>query len=156
MRDILHSQMMFGETDISAILFDLRSRDGIPKLLSGLQYIYCTPELKKEVFSILEEIVPPGTNPNNGRPGMELWKILVLGALRLTCNWNYDTLKEIADNHRTLRQMLGHGFLDDDKTYHIQTLKDNVSLLTPQALNKINQVVIDAGHVLLWKKKRWK
>lgn len=152
MRDILHSQMTFGETDISAIQFDTRSRDEIPKLLSGLQHIYCTPELKEKVFSILEEIIPPGTDLNNGRPGMELWKILVLGSLRLTCNWNYDKLKEIADNHKTLRQMLGHGFLEDDKTYHLQTLKDNVSLLTPETLNKINQVVIDAGHILLWKK----
>jgi len=145
MRKVIEPQMKFGETNIRAIKFDPRSRDEIPKLLRGLQYIYCTPELHDEVFAILEEIVPQDTDPNNGRPGMKLWKILVLGSLRLICNWDYDKLKEIADNHRTLRQMLGHGFDDDDKTYPIQTLKDNISLLTPEILDRINRAVIKAG-----------
>ena len=79
MRKIIESQMIFGEVDISKIKFDLRSRDEIPKLLMGLQYIYCTPETRDKVFKILEEIVPEGTDSDNGRPGMLLWKILVLG-----------------------------------------------------------------------------
>lgn len=154
MRKVIESQMKFGEVDISKIEFDLRSRDEIPKLLMGLQYIYCTPELRDEVFQILEEIVPEGTDSDNGRPGMLLWKILVLGTLRLNCNWDYDKVKEIADNHKTLRQMLGHGcFEEDDYKYPIQTIKDNVSLLTPEVLDKINQVVVKAGHNLVKKKE---
>ena len=153
MRQFLHSQMTFGETDIASIKFDLRSRDEIPKMLMGMQYIYCTPELRKEVFAILRDVIPKETDTKQGRPGMELWKILVLGTLRLICNWDYDKLKEIADNHRTLRQMLGHGFLDDEKSYPIQTLKDNISLLTPEVLDRINQVVVKSGHKLLGKKK---
>ena len=155
MRKVMESQMKFGEVDISKIEFDLRSRDEIPKLLMGLQYIYCTPKLRDEVFQILEEIVPEGTDSDNGRPGMLLWKILVLGTLRLNCNWDYDKVKEIADNHKTLRQMLGHGdFEEDDYKYPIQTIKDNVSLLTPEVLDKINQVVVKAGHNLVKKKGR--
>ena len=154
MRKIIESQMTFGEVDISKIKFDLRSRDEIPKLLMGLQYIYCTPETRDKVFKILEEIVPEGTDSDNGRPGMLLWKILVLGTLRLNCNWDYDKVKEIADNHKTLRQMLGHGdFYGDDYQYPIQTIKDNVSLLTPEVLEKINEVVVKAGHNLVKKKE---
>lgn len=154
MRKIIKSQMVFGEVDISKIEFDLRSRDEIPKLLMGLQYIYCTPEIRDEVFKILEEVVPEGTDSDNGRPGMLLWKILVLGTLRLNCNWDYDKVKEIADNHKMLRQMLGHGcFEEDDYKYPIQTIKDNVSLLTPEVLEKINQVVVKAGHNLVKKKE---
>ena len=152
MRKIIESQMAFGEVDISKIKFDLRSRDEIPKLLMGLQYIYCTPKIRDEVFQILEEIVPEGTDSDNGRPGMLLWKILVLGTLRLNCNWDYDKVKEIADNHKTLRQMLGHGdFYADDYKYPIQTIKDNVSLLTPEVLDRINQIVLKAGHNLVKK-----
>ncbi len=81
MRKIIKPQMKFGEVDISKIKFDLRSRDEIPKLLMGLQYIYCTPEIRNEVFKILEEIVPEETDSDNGRPGMLLWQILVLGTL---------------------------------------------------------------------------
>ena len=53
----------------------------------------------------------------------------------------------------TIRQMLGHGLLDDGESYHLQTLKDNVSLLTPEILDRINQVVVKAGHQLVKKKR---
>ena len=72
MRKTIDPQMQLGEVDISKIEFDPRSRDDIPKLLKGLQYIYCTPKLREKVFKILEEIVPPGIDANNGLPGMEL------------------------------------------------------------------------------------
>jgi hypothetical protein len=48
--------------------------------------------------------------------------------------------------------MLGHEIIDD-KIYPLQTLKDNISLLTPDILDKINTIVIEAGHKLLVKKK---
>jgi hypothetical protein len=37
---------------------------------------------------------------------------------------------ELANEHRTLRQMLGHGVFDEDKRYGLQTIKDNVSKLS--------------------------
>ncbi len=153
MRKVIEQQMKLDETDVSQIKIDIKSRDEIPKLLIGLQYIYCNPELRKEVFNIIEEIVPDGVNTKNGRPGMNLWKILVLGTVRLNCNWDYDKLREIANNHRTLRQMLGHGIMDDDYMYPFQTLKDNISLFTPEVLERINAVVVKAGHKLIGKKK---
>lgn len=153
MRKVIEQQMKIGEVSISTIEFDLRSRDEIPKILMGLQHIYSTPEIRSEVFSILKKIVPKGIDSNNGRPGMNLWKILVLGCIRLGCNWDYDKLQEIANNHKTLRQMLGHGILDEDYQYALQTLKDNVSLITPEVLDKINQVVVKAGHKLVGKKE---
>ena len=137
-------------TPIEEIQFDLRSRDEIPKLLMGLQYIYGTPELREQVFCLLEEIIL--ADLNNGRPGMELWKILVLGTLRLSCNLDFDKLQELANNHKRLRQMLGHPNTDESN-YALQTLKDNVALLTPEILDRINQVVVKAGHRLVKKTK---
>ena len=154
MRKIIEPQMQFGQVDISEITFDLRSRDEIPKLLMGLQYIYCTAEIREQVFKILEDMVPRGTDAKNGRPGMLLWKIFVLGTLRLNCNWDYDKLKEIADNHLTLRQMLGHVAWEDRYLYPIQTIRDNVSLFTPEILDRINQIVVKAGHNLVKKKRK--
>jgi len=153
MRKVIEAQMKFGQVDISDIKFDLRSRDEIPKLLMGLQYIYCTPEIREQVFEVLEQMVPGGTNANTGRPGMLLWKILVLGTIRLNCNWDYDKVKEISDNHRRLRLMLGHD-TEDECSYPIQTIKDNVSLFTSEVLDKINQIVVKAGHNLVKKKRR--
>lgn len=152
MRKVEEKQMKLGEVDISKIEFDIKSRDEIPEILRGLQYIYCTPEIKEEVFKILDEIVPKGKSKTNGRPGMEQWKILVLGTLRLNCNWDYDKLREIVNEHRTIRLMLQH-IPEDEYRYPLQTLKENISLLTPEVLNKINLVVVTAGHKLMGKKK---
>ncbi len=49
--------------------------------------------------------------------------------------------------------MLGHGLMDNDQTYPLQTLKDNVKLLTPEILDKINTLVVQEGHKILVKKK---
>lgn len=153
MRKIFDPQLTFGQTPIEEIKIDMRSRDEIPKLLLGLKHIYCDKKLRQAVFDILETVTPERVDSKNGRPGMNLWKILVMGTIRLNCNWDYDKLQEIANNHRTMRQMLGHGMMDDDKTYPLQTLKDNVSLLTPEVLDKINTLVVKEGHKLLVKKK---
>ena len=53
MRHVVNPQTLLGQVDISTITFDPRSRDEIPKLLRGLQYIYCTPEIRKRVFEVL-------------------------------------------------------------------------------------------------------
>jgi len=37
--------------------------------------------------------------------------------------------------------------------YALQTIKDNVSLLTPQILDEINQIIVQAGHDLMLKNK---
>ena len=153
MRKIIDMQMKIGETAIAGIKFDPKSRDEIPKLLRGLQAIYCNREVRELVFEALAELIPQNVDVKNGRPGMELWKILVLGALRLTCNWDYDKLHEIANNHMTLRQMLGHGRMDASYQYELQTLKDNISLFTPEILDKINQIVVKYGHQIAGKKK---
>lgn len=143
--------MKLGEVEISAIEFDKRSRDEIPKLLMGLQYLWCDRELRSKMYAVLEKIVPEDTKPHTGRPGMELWKILVLGTLRLNCNFDYDKLQELSNQHMTLRQMLGHNVMDAQYYYPLQTLKDNVCLLTPEVLDKINQLVVSAGHELVKK-----
>ncbi len=145
--------MKLGEIAISEIKINLRSRDDIPPLLLGLQHIYTNSDLREAVFGILEENILADIDSQNGRPGMDLWTILVLGVLRVNLNWDYDRLEEMANNHKTIRKMLGHGSFSDDYEYKLQTLKDNVHLLTPEIIEKINQVVIEAGHTLVKKKE---
>ena len=145
--------MKLGEIAISAIKINLKSRDDIPPLLLGLQHIYTNADLRDAVFKILEANILIDIDPQNGRPGMDLWTILVLGVLRVNLNWDYDRLEEMANNHKTIRGMLGHGSFDDDYEYKLQTLKDNVHLLTPEIVEKINQVVVQAGHSLVKKKE---
>ena len=153
MRKVIDLQMEFWKKDIANIEFDLQSRDEIPKLLMGLQYIHRTVPIREKVFEVLKQIVPKKSH-ETGRPGMDLWKILVLGTLRLNCNWDYDKVQEMANNHRKLREMLGHSKTDfDDCQYALQTIRDNIVLLTPPILDEINQVVVKAGHSIISTKK---
>jgi hypothetical protein len=82
---------------------------------------------------------------------MGQWKILVLGVLRVGLNADYDRIQELANQHAAIRQMLGHGDWADDTYYGLQTLKDNLRLFTPEILDRINQVVVAAGHALVKK-----
>jgi transposase, IS5 family len=153
MRVVKNTQMQFGEVNISEIKFDPKSRDDIPKILKGLQFIYMNEDVRNEIFKILENKISPKINKNNGRPGMELWKIFVMGVLRLDLNIDYDRLHHAVNYDGLVRQMLGHGIFDQEGNYQIQTMKDNVSLLTPELLDEINQVIVKAGHILLKKKE---
>ncbi|MCK5190910.1 MAG: ISNCY family transposase [Methylococcales bacterium] len=159
MRTVKSLQMQIGQTDIADIHIDVTSRDDIPMILLGLQHIYTTLPLRKSVFKILEEVIPHKTagdsshhvavDANKGRPGMDQWCILVLGTLRLGLNADYDRIQELANQHRTLRMMLGHGLFTTDKDYRLQTLKDNLALFTPEIMARINVEVIRAGYQLL-------
>jgi hypothetical protein len=149
MRHTIPPQLQLGETTVSAILFDAYSRDDIPQLLRGLQHLYDNKEDRDAVLKLLGENVLEEIDADTGRPGMSLWAVLVLGVVRLGLNCDYDRVMELANEHRTLRQMLGHGLLDEDKRYGLQTIKDNVSKLTPEILDLINWLVVNEGHELL-------
>ena len=140
-----------GEIDVFQIKFDLRSRDDIPKILRGLQHLYLDEALRHKVFALLKREIAPKVDKHNGRPGMTLWSILVCGILRLDLNADYDRLHELVNQHRTLRAMLGHSLYDEDRKYAYQTLVDNVSLLTPELLGQLNQIIVEGGHVLVKK-----
>ena len=157
MRQVIDPQLQFGEQDISAIELDFRSRDDIARILRGLQYIDTTAEVREQVFAILAEVLPERedaegkVSADTGRPGMAQWKILVLGALRLGLNADHDRIQELANQHATIRQMLGHGDWADESRYSLQALKENLRLFTPEILDRINQVVVRAGHRLVKK-----
>jgi hypothetical protein len=132
MRKRFEQQNMLDATPIPEVKIDSKSRHQLPKLLAGLQYIFITPSLNEEIFSILEEAVLQDKKAT-GRLGMSLWEILVLGVVRLNMDMDYDQLYDQSNNHKGLRGILGVEtkgvFYDDGKYYGLQTLKDNVSLL---------------------------
>lgn len=155
MRVVKNPQLCFGEVNIADININSRSRDDIPAVLKGLQYIYITDEVREKVFDALEKTLDPKIKTTTGRPGMELWKIFVLATLKLGLNCDFDRLQELANEHNSIRQMLGHADWSDTTTYKLQTLIDNVSKLKPAVLADINQVIVEAGHEVV-KKKAWR
>jgi len=129
--------MTIGEVDISKMTFNLKSRDDIPKILKGLQFIYLNTLLRDAIFALLIKRISLNVSKTNGRPGMSLWTIFVCGILRLDLNIDYDRLLELMNEHRSLRMILGYHVYNDEE-YHMQTVKDNVCLFTPELLDEIN------------------
>ena len=50
MRQVFNKEMQLGEISIKDIKLDLRSRDEIPKILKGLQDIYCNDPIRDSVL----------------------------------------------------------------------------------------------------------
>lgn len=82
MRVVEATQTQLGDLPIGDIKFNIKSRDDIPQLLRGLQFIYTNQPLRQRVFDLLEKNIQPDSDHNNGRPGMNLWSILVMDAMR--------------------------------------------------------------------------
>ena len=152
MRQTRKSQLALGEARIEDIKLDHKSRDDIPAVLLGLQHLYSHEETREKLFSLLEEHILPGTNRNVGRPGMELWRILVMGVLKQGLGCDFDRVHELVNQHRTVREFLGHGTFSQDDTYELQTIIDNVYLLTPELLSEIGRLVVESGHAVARKK----
>ena len=72
--------LRLGETPIGEIRIDVRSRDDIPALLLGLQHLYVS--CREELETLLRRHVATDRDPENGRPGMTLWRVLVMAVLK--------------------------------------------------------------------------
>ena len=137
------TQFKLGQEPLNKIKLNYKSRDDITKLLLGIRHISDNKELMAKILQILkEEIVIKST----GRRGMSLWRILILGLLRQVINADYDRLCNLANNHIELRKFLGHVAIDNYDCYSLQCIKDNTSLLTKDALDKINTLFVQEGH----------
>ena len=148
MRQTMKTQLELDAPNIEQLEFDPKSRDDIPKLLRGLQLIYQDKKLLKEVLELMRRDLGQRVDLRLGRPGMDLWRILVCGTLKQGLDCDYDRLHDFANRHADVRAMLGHG-TEWGQRYECQTLINNVNLLTPEVLSKINQLVVLKGHRLL-------
>ena len=155
MRKRFEQQMSLGAVSISEIIIKTKSRDEMPPVLVALQQIFTTPELNEPIFSLLEDkLVKP--KKKTGRPGMDLWHILVLAVVRHTLNTNWDRMEYLSNNDKSLRQILGvhvGSFNSEEMEFAYQTIVDNVSQIDEEMLYKINDIVVSYGHKLLKKKK---
>jgi hypothetical protein len=139
---------------IEKIVLPLKSRDELPPILAGLQWIWSHPTLKEEILALLEEKILAGKQAT-GRTGMDLWQILVLGVVRVGLDADWDRLEHIANYDTLVRQMLGVAATPwgaEAKVFAHQTLRDNVALLDDVLLREINARVAAAGREVFKKK----
>lgn len=147
-------QTTLGIRPIEDVNVSLKSRDELPPVITALKHIYITPELNEKTFAVLEEKII-ANKKKSGRPGMDLWRILVLAVIRHaldipTCR--EDRLEHISNNDRMVRQILGVHVTDwgvPEEEFAYQTIVDNVSLIDETMLEEINRIVAEYGHRLL-------
>ena len=103
----------------------------------------------ERVRKLLTEKIAPDKDKNNGRPGMDLWNILVLGIIRLAANIDYCRVRDYANSHREVRGFLGLSYLMPDKIFDLQTIKDNLGLLTKISATLSLEIVLTFLNVIL-------
>jgi hypothetical protein len=126
----------------------LDCRDEIIPILRALQYLYEDEPLRREVLALVRKDVNGSTSRKLGRRGLNYWEITVLAAARLGCNLDYDKLQDLAENHRSLRQIMGIGDWEEAVDFDWRRLEDNVNKLRPETLKKISDLLVQAGHAL--------
>jgi IS5 family transposase len=154
MRKAFDRQRRLDCPSVTKVPLNLHCRNETVPILRALQHIYSRPEVRDPILRAIARDVNGKSKARRGRPGLDYWEILVLAAARLGCNYNYDQLQDLAENHRALRQVMGIGDWSDnddeqDKTrFDWRRIRDNVTRLRPETIERINQAIIQEGHRL--------
>ena len=157
MRSNFQIQPQLNIVPIEKIKIPTNSRDQLAPILLALQWIYTTPEISRQIFELLEQKILPGKSKDKGRPGLDLWQILVLGVVRNARNCDYDQLEDLASHHALIRQFLnlpavaGSDLTNTPDLTH-KTISNNVCHITDELLHDINRIVVQHGRNLLSKK----
>src|SRR5947209_6097326 len=148
MRLAFNSQGRLDCLPIEVVKLNLNCRDEIVPILRALQHIYSESKLRRGILDLVGKDVNRTTSRKHGRPGMDYWQIIVLAAVRLGCNLDYDKLQDLAEQHRNLRLFMGIGDWQEEVDFDWRRIRDNLCHLRPETLTKINRLVVAAGHKL--------
>jgi transposase, IS5 family len=149
MRVAFDPQLRLDSTPIADVRLNIHCRDEIIPILRSLQHIYTQPQLRDQLLDAVAQDVNAATRPDYGRPGLDYWSLLVLAAVRLGCNLNYDRLQNLAEEHRSLRLIMGVGGWDEVISFDWRCLRDNITLLSPDTIERLNHRIVAEGHRLL-------
>ena len=127
-------------TPIENVKLSLKSRDELSPILAALQYVFVTPSLNEQIFSLIEKDVVEGKK-RTGRSGMDLWHILVLASLRDGLAADFDRLEDLANHHKLIRLILGVDDVLNDIRFRYNTIRNNVAHIKDATLKEINKIV---------------
>jgi IS5 family transposase len=148
MRQHYDAQRRFDSTAISELMLNFDCRDESIPVLAGLQHVYTCGALRNKVVQLVAEDINEHSRRDVGRRGLDDWQIVVLAAVRLGCNYDYDKLQDQAENHRALRTLLGVGDWDDTTSFGARRIQDTLCQLKRSTLTAINQAIVSYGQEL--------
>ena len=144
MRTTVEFQMRLGTCAVRAVKLDSDCRHELVPILKGLQHLYSKPRVRDEILELIRKDLVGDKSSGHGCPGMSCWEVLVLAAVRLGCDPDYDALHDLANQHRSLREVMGLGVLDS-RRFPRSTVNDNVSRLRVETLEAISQAIVGEG-----------
>ena len=149
MRKAFSNQKRFDCHTVVEVKLNLNCRDEIIPILRALQHIYSQPNLRDEILDLVAQDVNDDSRSDCGREGLDYWQILVLAAVRLGCNLDYDKLQDLAEQHRALRHIMGVGDWEQKETaFNFRRIHDNVCLCKPATIEIISHLIVSEGHRL--------
>ncbi len=148
MRKSYEKQYRFDTSPIAKVELNVECRDEIICVLLGLQHLYTNSELRMKVIRLVAADINEDSRTDVGRPGMDHWQVVVLAAVRLGCNFDYDKLQDQVENHRALRAIMGIGEWKALDGFNYRTIRDTLCLLKPATFSKINEAIVTAGHAI--------
>ena len=141
-------QMRLGSVPVAEIEFDVFCRHELVPILMALQHLYVNrPQVLNEICALIEADITRQPSPKLGCMGLTYWEILVLSALRLGANLDYDQLSDLATCHKKVREMMDISNWED-KRYPKSTIHDNLSSLRARTIQSISALVVTEGHRL--------
>ena len=146
MRKAFSPQQRFDGSTIDKVALNLNCRDEIIPILAALRYVYANATLRDAILRLIAADVNRKSRRNIGRRGFDDWQILVLAAVRLGCNLDYDKLQDLGEQHRALRQMMGIGDWDDKTSFNWRRVRNTICRLSDDTLAKISELIAKAGH----------
>ncbi len=141
-------QYRFDSSPIANIQLNLECRDEVIPVLLGLQHLYNDAKLRTKVVRLVAGDLNEDSRRDVGRPGMDDWHVVVLAAVRLGCNLDYDKLQDHVENHRALRGIMGIGDWEETGGFTFRRIRDTLCQLQPSTIERINQAIVSAGHEL--------
>jgi IS5 family transposase len=148
MRQHYEKQHRFDRTPIAELTLNYECRDEAIPVLAGLQYVYTCNDLRNKLVRLVAADINAESRRDVGRPGLDDWQIVVLAAVRLGCNYDYDKLQDQAENHGALRTMLGIGDWDDGTSFSARRIRDTLCQLQPATIAEINHAIVSCGQRL--------
>ncbi len=155
MRNRFAQQLSIGQKPIEETWISPKSKNPIDELLAALKEIYCNKKYNEKIFNILDKHIRSGKK-NTGRRGLDLWIVFVLAQLRLCLNISYEMVHNLANNHHTLRYLMGveREFGYERIEFEYQNIYDNVSALSDEMITELNAVILEFGHREVFKKRK--
>lgn len=147
MRKRFEQQLILGQKSISQTPIRMKEKGALTELIAALKAIFAHTEYNSQIFNLIENKLSK-SSLRSGRKGMDLWMIFVLSQVRLCLGASYETLHNLANNHYTLRFLMGveREFGYERIEFDYQNIYDNVTLLDDDTVRQLNEVILAFGH----------